>query len=67
MTPIVGPLAKVLGSQKFVVLLLCGIACFVLFLMNRITLEQAGTFMAVTVPAWLIAHGLQDGLTNKAP
>lgn len=64
MTPIVGPLVKILGSQKFVVLLLAAAACFTLVLLDRITIEQAGTFMAVTLPAWLIAHGIQD---RKAP
>ena len=64
MTPIVGPLVKILGSQKFVVLLLAAVACFALVMMNRITLEQAGAFMAVTLPAWMLAHGIQD---RKAP
>jgi len=59
-TPVLGPLAKVMGSQKFVITALAIITCLVLWGMGRITIEQAGQFVAVILPAWLVAHGIQD-------
>jgi len=60
LTPILGPLLKVLGSQKFVIVLLSILAVVVLWGVGRITLEQGGYFIAVVLPAWLVAHGIQE-------
>ena len=64
--PILSPLVKVLGSQKAVVMLLAIAAAYVACMLGKITVEQFGTFVGVTLPAWLVAHAGQDGLKALA-
>lgn len=67
MTPIVGPLRNLLGSQKAVIMLLGIGGAFAAWMLDKITVEQFGIFVLVTLPAWTVSHALQDGLTKKAP
>lgn len=66
-TPILGPLVSILSSQKFVIMALAITGAFIAWMLGKITVEQFGAFAAVTLPAWLISHGIQDGLKAKAP
>lgn len=60
-----GPLVDLLRSRKAVVMLAAVIGTLVLVGMGRITIEQAGHFLAVVVPAWMASHALENMGANK--
>jgi hypothetical protein len=54
------PISRMLGSSKALVMLATMAGAFVLVMLGKLTWEQAERFLMVTVPAWMLAVGLED-------
>lgn len=54
------PISRLFSSSKALIMLTTMVGAFVLVALNRLTWAQAQTFLAVTVPAWMLAVGLED-------
>ncbi len=64
--PTTSVFARILASRKAVILILIIVALTVLCALGRITSTQLLTFLTVTVPAWMLAQGFEDGMVKPA-
>ncbi len=62
---VLGPIADLLRSRKFVVTALVLIGVFALVAIGRLSWEQSKEVLMVVIPAWLISHAAENGLTAK--
>ncbi len=60
LTPFLGPLAKLAGSQKFTVLVLSIIAMALLGKFGVLAPALAAELSAGLIAAWKLAHGIQE-------
>jgi len=51
---------RLLGSTKAMVMFGVTVLVFVGVYLNRISFEKAVSFLTVTLPAWLLAVGIED-------
>lgn len=66
MDPKPNPIMRLFTSSKALVMLGTAAGAFVLVSMDKITWEQAEKFLMVTVPAWMLAVGIEDGAKHMA-
>lgn len=62
--PVIGPLAALAQSRKFIFALVLIVGAFVLVGIGRITWEQLVGFVSLIGAAFLGAHGLEEGLAK---
>ncbi len=63
--PVIGPLVELLKSRKAIMLILSTVGVFVLVALGKVSWAQAVTFLTVTLPAWALAHGVEEGLKSR--
>jgi hypothetical protein len=66
MDPKPNPIKRLLGSSKALVVATALVLCFVGVYLGKLTWGQVEQFMTVTIPAWLLAVGLEDGAKHFA-
>lgn len=60
------PVLRLLKSSKALVMLGTAIGAFVLVGLGKISWDQVEKFLVVTVPAWMLAVGIEDGAKHMA-
>ena len=66
MNPNGNPLSRLFGSSKAIIMLATAAGCFALVGLGKVTWEQAEKFLTVTVPAWMLAVGIEDAAKHMS-
>lgn len=59
-------LSGLIQSRKSLIMILALVGSFVGVYMGRITWPQVQVFLTVTIPAWMIAMGIEDAAKKTA-